>query len=42
MICKVSTNDNVADPLTEALAQEKDDHHANSWVLDTYMIWLNG
>ena len=30
MICKVSTNENIADPLTKALAQGKDDHHTNS------------
>ena len=30
MICKVSTNDNVADPLTKALMQGKHDHHTNS------------
>ena len=28
-ICKVSTNDNVADPLTKALVQGKNDHHTN-------------
>ena len=29
-ICKVSTNDNVANPLTKALTQGKHDHHTNS------------
>ena len=29
-ICKVSTDDNVADPLTKALAQAKHDHHVRS------------
>ena len=29
-ICKVSTDDNVADPLTKAFAQAKHDHHIKS------------
>ena len=32
-ICKVSTNDNVADPLTKALTQRKHDHHTRSMCI---------
>ena len=39
-ICKVPTNDNIADPLTKALAQRKHDGHTRSLGIIYFSDWL--
>ncbi|KAL4281328.1 hypothetical protein GQ457_03G021410 [Hibiscus cannabinus] len=38
-ICKVHTNDNIADPLTKPLVQQKHDHHTNSLGIRYVSDW---
>ena len=39
-ICKVHTNDNVADPLTKALSQQKHESHTSSISIRYMNDWL--
>ena len=39
-ICRVPTDDNIADPLTKALAQRKHDDHTRSLGIRYFSDWL--
>ena len=39
-ICKVHTNDNVVDPLTKALSQQKHESHTSSIGIRYMNDWL--
>lgn len=39
-ICKVHTNDNIADPLTKGLSQQKHDGHTSSMGIRYMGDWL--
>ncbi|KAF7832298.1 copia protein (gag-int-pol protein) [Senna tora] len=39
-ICKISTNDNIADPLSKHLVQQKHDSHTRSFGIRYMNDWL--